>query len=376
MAVSRAIVMANLIPLGSVDGGAVHQQALAARFHAAGRRVVMLSPAPRGTRGGALPGQVATPSTRALGLPGIFDALWQLPAIAGLRLRGYGTLYVRANALTVLEVGLARLLGMHVVVEHNGWLASERLARGGAGWAARCEAWLQVASARLAQRSRCVTAGIAALLVARGCPPARLAVIGNGVDVETLRPLRAPRRGAGPLRLGFLGLLNAWQGLETALEALALLPPGTCTLDITGDGPQRAVLEARAQDLGLVDVVRFHGAVAHDRACAVINDCDVAIAPYTARRNAEIGLSPIKIRDYAACGRAVVAAELPGIDEHATEGWLFTHVPDDAADLARILTRMASLDDAALAAAGVRARRIAEERFDWRRLADEVLALC
>ncbi len=352
-----------------------------ANFTAMGHHVRMLTPARAGaaaavTRCGAQ--AVMTPSSTGWGLPGSLDALWQLPLIAYARLVwGMRTLYVRVTTLCFMQVLLARALGMRVVVEHNGWTASERRVRGGGAFMIALERWSQIAAARYAHRSRCVTDGLARMLVEGGVSRDKLFVVGNGVDLEKFKILPSSRPGEQRLRLGFIGLLNPWQGVATALAAFSELQH---ELDIefwiAGDGPLADDLRARASAFGLDARVRFLGKVPAAEAPAVINQFDIALAPYTLGRNAEIGSSAIKLRDYAGCGKPVIAARLPGIVELEAQGWLFTHTPDDAADLAHVMRRVVALGHDELQRIGRHARSYAEAHFDWRQIAQRVIAEC
>lgn len=377
----KRVLMANLVDFARGEGDAGHQSALLANFSAMGHEVRMMTPGRAGAaaavaRFGAL--AVVTPSGTRWGLPGSFDALWQLPAIVVARCKWrLDILYVRVTTLCFLQVLLARALGMRVVVEHNGWTASERRVRGGGAFMIALERWTQIAAARYAHRSRCVTEGLARLLVEGGVAHDKTFVVGNGVDLEKFKLLPRTDVGPGRLRLGFIGLLNPWQGVATALAAFAEVQD---ELDlefwIAGDGPLGEELRARAAASGLVQRVRFLGQVPAAEAPAVINAFDIALAPYTLGRNAEIGSSAIKVRDYAGCGRPVIAARLPGIAELEAAGWLFTHTPDDAADLAQVIRRVVALGRDELAKRGAAARQYAEQNFDWREIARRVIAQC
>ncbi len=89
--------------------------------------------------------------------------------------------------------------------------------------------------------------------------------------VSVKRPLVAPMPVATELftpspesarteNLLFVGRLMAQKGIELLIDTLALLP-SNIGLDIVGDGPDRAALEARASSLGLSARLRWHGAV-------------------------------------------------------------------------------------------------------------------
>lgn len=89
-----------------------------------------------------------------------------------------------------------------------------------------------------------------------------LTLVENGVDfsVWTGSP-RAPRSVGGTFRLIFLGRLIQLKAVDLTLEAMALArEAGTqVALDVLGDGPETGRLRALAEDLGLRDVVTFHG---------------------------------------------------------------------------------------------------------------------
>jgi glycosyltransferase involved in cell wall biosynthesis len=75
---------------------------------------------------------------------------------------------------------------------------------------------------------------------------------------------RADTCQAGPVRLLFVGTLVARKGLPVLLEAMERLAAAgrDVALDVVGDGPDRAALEAEARRRGLEARARFHGFVA------------------------------------------------------------------------------------------------------------------
>ena len=86
------------------------------------------------------------------------------------------------------------------------------------------------------------------LLIQRSSPPASNHSIGQ------------------PLRIASLGRLVPLKGTDMLLEACtSLMQKGALTLDIIGDGPERAHLEKIAQDNGVADFVTFAGWIEHDQ---------------------------------------------------------------------------------------------------------------
>ena len=90
----------------------------------------------------------------------------------------------------------------------------------------------------------------------------RVRNLGLGVDTDRFAP-RADTPGAGPLRVGYVGRLEARKGLQVLIEAMARAP--SCRLDIVGDGPDRARFERQAAAGPAADRIRFVGAVDQDR---------------------------------------------------------------------------------------------------------------
>ena len=185
-----------------------------------------------------------------------------------------------------------------------------------------------------------------------GVPPERIAVIPNGVDTA----LFAPRTDVHPLpgrpTLLYLGTLAGWQGIELLLSALPLvLEERALQLRIVGRGrkDRRKSLQRRVRKLGLAESVTLDGALPHDTIPQVVNQAAVCVAPLGFNdRNVTQGCCPIKVLEYMACRRPVVAANLPVVRELVRDGveaLLFE--PDNAADLARCVCRL--LDDPALA---------------------------
>lgn len=107
-----------------------------------------------------------------------------------------------------------------------------------------------------------------------------------------------------------------------------------------------------------------------DNANGTINAFDIALAPFIAAFNAEIGRAALKIRDYAASARPVVAADIPGLHPFAEAGWLLTHTPDDLAENIAVLLA----DPERRERMGKAARAYAQAHFPWRQAAGKILA--
>jgi glycosyltransferase involved in cell wall biosynthesis len=382
-------VVCTAVDLGPANAASIHVIEIARSFASAGYRTTLIAPRPKAT---AMLHQIEglagvflrlVPALRWLPVPnGVRFILECVPALVACWRERPELVYVRAGFLSFVLVWTIRAFGRsRVVSEHNGWLEDEARSLGHNRTAARLMRWAQLLDARAADLVRVVTPGIGRRLQEHGIPPATIMTIGNGTNTAHFEV--APRDAALALfeldpqlnYLGFIGNLVAWQGLGTALAAFHLLHSAhpDWRLLIAGDGPERQRLEAETATLGLDGKVRFLGPVDYAAAPLAISAFDIAIAPFSAERNLSIGLSPLKIRDYASCGRPVVAADIAGIRELATAGWLVLHRPDDAADLAAAIGLLME-DGARRRAMGAAARRFALQEFSWRRVTDALAA--
>lgn len=121
-----------------------------------------------------------------------------------------------------------------------------------------------------------------------------VAALNNGIDIEPIRQLRRTYSAAqrDPALL-FIGRLTSKARLDLGLEALALLSKAAPVLHVIGDGDQRAMLQARARELGLENRIVWHGALTDEaRIAEVANRCSAFIYP------GEVGLSLIHAMAY------------------------------------------------------------------------------
>ena len=185
-----------------------------------------------------------------------------------------------------------------------------------------------------------------------GVAAERIAVIPNGVDTALFAPQDGADLSDERPTLLYLGTLAAWQGVELLLSALPLvLQERAIRLRVVGRGrkDRRKALQKRVRKSELAELVALDGALPHDTIPQVVNQAAVCVAPLMFNdRNVTQGCCPIKVLEYMACRRPVVAANLPVVRELVRDGveaLLFE--PDDVDDLTRCLLRL--LEDAELA---------------------------
>jgi glycosyltransferase involved in cell wall biosynthesis len=226
----------------------------------------------------------------------------------------------------------------------------------------------EIATLLLADAIICPSAVTRAYVASLGIPREKITVIPNGVDTKLFVP-QPPNPPCDTPTLAYIGTLADWQGLDVLIAAMpAILSQHPVKLRIIGRGRgrQRKELQRRIRKLGLEGSVFVDPAAPHHEMPKLLAQADVCVAPLAYNdRNVTQGCCPIKVIEYMACARPVVAANLPVVRELARDGidaLLFT--PDDPADLARCILML--LNDKALAdrLAGSAAKR-ARNRFSW-----------
>ena len=209
-------------------------------------------------------------------------------------------------------------------------------------------------------------------LRSNGVAAGNIRVVPNAADPHRFRP-RRESSDDGFFRLGFLGSLKPWHGLDLLLRAFLRLHrrDASYRLVVIGDGPLRPELERRVADKGAFDAVEFTGAAPYDRVPELLASIDVALAPYEPM--AGFYFSPIKIFEYMAAGLPIVAASLGQIEEvldHRRSALLVR--PGSVVELADAVARIRS-DPKLGDRLGRNARKAAVARHTWQRNARRVV---
>jgi glycosyltransferase involved in cell wall biosynthesis len=180
------------------------------------------------------------------------------------------------------------------------------------------------------------------------------------------------RFGIGPndVVLGFAGFVRAWHGVEWAVDALAGLPPDAHLL-VVGNGPALPSLRARAIERGVAERVHFTGRVPHAEIAAHMRAFDVALQPA-----AVAYASPMKLFEYMALKRAIIAPDQPNIREVLVNGYsALLFKPENQASFTSAVARLYH-DSILRRHVGAGARRAVETTpFTWTSNANRIEAL-
>ncbi len=166
----------------------------------------------------------------------------------------------------------------------------------------------------------------------------KIHVIPNGVDSSVFYPGKesAPSK---CLSLLYTGTLAPWQGMETLIAAMKIIVREVpAHLVILGSGRKHWNRKCRKliEKLHLEEQITRLPAVSHREVVKFIQKADICIAPLAlCDRNIIQGCNPIKIFEYMACRKAVIASRIAAVEEiltHLVDSLLFT--ADDPESLA------------------------------------------
>jgi glycosyltransferase involved in cell wall biosynthesis len=165
-------------------------------------------------------------------------------------------------------------------------------------------------------------------------------VIPNGVSASDFSPSPLPARDGRVPVLLYIGTLADWQGLDIVIKAMPKILDGQAVqLQIVGRGRsrQRKLLAKQIRKLGIEEHVIVQPAVPHHEIPVLIASADICVAPLGLNdRNVTQGACPIKLLEYMAAGRPLLASNMPIVRELVREDMdalLFS--PSDSDDLAR-----------------------------------------
>ena len=219
-------------------------------------------------------------------------------------------------------------------------------------------------------------------LEARGVAGKKIVVNPNGVDVERFRPgvggvetRRELGIKDGEVVAGFVGTFGPWHGVEKLAEAIKSIPANVpVRFLLVGTGSLHAAVEKELEAQTRTGKVIFTGSVGHDRVPALLDACDILVAPHVPLADgSEFFGSPTKIFEYMAMGKAIVASHLGQIGEVLSDGETALLVqPGNVDELAAAMMKLIEADGLRKSL-GARAREVAEREHTWIHNAQRVL---
>ena len=193
------------------------------------------------------------------------------------------------------------------------------------GWGRLIERLGEVPQLRRADVVACVSQPVADQVARMGAPADRIAVTPCSVDTMRFRPdkeshaLRDELGFNGGTVVGWLGSFRRFHGLDLLIDAYAAARAADPDLRLllVGDGSERRALMDDVAARGIPGVV-FVGVVEHSEVPRYLNVMDIAVVVDPA--SGTWHYSPLKLREYMACGLAVIAPTSGQMADHVSHG--------------------------------------------------------
>lgn len=204
----------------------------------------------------------------------------------------------------------------------------------------------------------------------------------DGVDLARYQNLPAPSEARKTLdfqdsafTVGYTGHLYPGRGAELILEIAARLPKISFLL-VGGEPADVARVRTQARDRRLENVT-LTGFIPNAELPRYQAACDVLLMPYQRRVAASSGgdiaayLSPMKLFEYLACGRAILVSDLPVLREVLNPANAVLLPPDDPAAWVSVLRELQADDEKRLSLA--EQARADVRQYSWEARARRIL---
>jgi len=359
--------------IASKDGQFVHIEELTNALKKRGHEIIMVGPGIVDSDGFGSEGGFVSKLKRYV--PGALYELMELgySLHAFLKLRKAvrqhkpDCLYERYNLYLLSGVWLKKRFGLPMLLEVNAPLFQERSKYDGIALPGLAR-WTEQQTWCNASMVLPVTQVLADQVEQAGVSRERILVIHNGINPQRFSAddndteIRQKLGLEDKLVLGFTGFVREWHRLDRVVELLKPDQHGMQKhLLLVGDGPARKQIEDRARALGVEHAVTITGVIEREDVSKYVACFDIALQPDVVEY-----ASPLKLFEYLALGRAIVAPNTANIREilvHEQSALLFE--PGEEEDFLRTVERL--LEDPELRdRIGHGARQMITEReFTW-----------
>ncbi|MFV0448228.1 MAG: glycosyltransferase family 4 protein [Vibrio sp.] len=304
--------------IASKDGQYVHIEEIIKALKAMGHEIIMVSPqvaenAHFGNDGGwvaKIRSNVPRIISELLEFTYAFWVFFKL-CHAIIRHRPDG-IYERYNLYLPAGIWAKKLFRLKLLLEVNSPLYDERKKYGGLALD-KLAKWSEYYTWRNADHVLPVTQVLANYITKAGVTSNRITVIPNGIDPDRFYPSdqgNRDKRYQHKLVIGFVGFCREWHILD---EVMALIArennPGLVFL-IVGDGPVAGQLIHQSRSLNIENNFHITGLVERVDMPYWLDQIDIAIQPAVTP-----WASPLKLIEYLAKGKAIVAPDTPNIKE-------------------------------------------------------------
>jgi len=290
-------------------------------------------------------------------------------------------IYLRESPLNFAVLLMHFLFKIPYIIESNS-LIIEDLKEGNKKFACFLEKYIEKLNFRFAQKIITVTNNMKNYYISLyKLLPQKIDVIPNGFDFNHLKSFTEIKqetqlRNKKTSTLLYLGKLHKREGIHILLSALALIKDRYSLLvNIVGQGKDQEFFKDLSEKLNLGNKIVFTGPKPYSEVGDYISQADICFAPLVRYRNEVTGVSPIKVFEYLAYKKPIIASRLPGLEfiEENKIGLLFE--PDNPKDLAEKIEYLIHHYDEAIEM-GKKGFEYVKKYHDYNLLHNRIIEMC
>lgn len=245
------------------------------------------------------------------------------------------------------------------------------------GWGRFIERIGEKPALRQADLVCCISDRVAEQACSLGAKRDKVLVTPNATDLDHFQPgldsasLRQELGLTDRVIVGWVGSFRRFHGLDRILDAYADLEKSGLNVGLLliGDGYEKDRIVDRSHSLGLQNV-RFTGIVPYEELPRYIRAIDIALL--TDSGHSGFHYSPLKLQEYMACGKAVIASAVGQVRETTSDGIDCVWIESGEGPALKDAIESLYHDPSFRTELGRNARTKVEGRGGWQRVLDEV----
>lgn len=230
-----------------------------------------------------------------------------------------------------------------------------------------------------------VSRSVASELVMRGVREDKIHIIPNGVSPDSFNAARCDPQEIrkkydlqDTLVIGFVGGMTPWHGVNFLVEAapeILTVQPKARFLIVGGGENSVSEIQRMASANGVLDRFICTGWIKHEQVASHLAAMDIVIAPYAPMESNSIYFSPLKVFEYMAMGKPVVASGIDQLSEIFEDGKEIILIePGNVKELTGAILGLAS-DPKQRHELGSNARKKVLETYTWEKVVRKILAI-
>jgi glycosyltransferase involved in cell wall biosynthesis len=287
-------------------------------------------------------------------------------------------IYTRLTRNSIVPLIFSKVLRIPFIIEVNGLLIEEMQLFKRSKW----EIWLAKKLINLnykkADRIIAVTEGTKkGIIETIKIDHDKIVVINNGANTDLFKPMDQKNIQkelglAGNYQyVCFVGNFTPWQGLHNLVDSASYVLKTDSKIKylVVGEGPLKNSITKLTRERGFSNDFIFIGPVSYENVPNYINASDVCVVPKTPLKS---GYSPLKLYEYMACGKPIIASNLPGFEilERNKAGFLVE--PGDNEQLAESILKLLK-DGETKKEMGENARKYVVNNHNWENISKEIV---